>query len=106
MTKQRRVFEMFADRRAEAKTTPTTVSPMEVVLPLLLAKKRIDENKSSWDQFTGDYEKQCYDIRLKDGRELIKCWPNAGSFHAYNGECIPGDQVVKFRPNIEISEEL
>lgn len=35
---------------------------------------------TEWQIFTGDYEKTMQDIRLKDGTEYIKCWPNAGVF--------------------------
>jgi hypothetical protein len=34
-----------------------------------------------WAPYSGEYDKKFYDVRLKDGRELYRCWPNSGSFH-------------------------
>ena len=33
-----------------------------------------------WSRFTGDYEKSMQDIKLHDGKVILKCWPNAGVF--------------------------
>lgn len=52
---------------------------------------------NEWIPFTGEYEKQFYDIRLKDGRELVHCWPNAGDFHAFNGVYVKGGYVTHFK---------
>lgn len=31
-----------------------------------------------WQEYDGDYEKAMQDIRLKNGDEVMMCWPNAG----------------------------
>lgn len=31
-----------------------------------------------WQPYDHDYCKAMQDIRLKDGREIMECWPNAG----------------------------
>jgi len=33
-----------------------------------------------WREYDHDYEKVFQDIRTKDGKEYINCWPNAGSW--------------------------
>lgn len=33
-----------------------------------------------WQEYDHDYEKDCQDIRTKDGKEYINCWPNAGKW--------------------------
>lgn len=33
-----------------------------------------------WIEFDGNYKKTVQDIRLKDGTEILECWPNAGKF--------------------------
>jgi len=47
-----------------------------------------------WIPYNGDYEKQFYNIRLKDGRVLKCCWPNAGMWFVLNGAMIKSDQVT------------
>ncbi len=45
-----------------------------------------------WIEYTGEYEKQFYNIKLKDGKIINNCWPNAGTFHT-DGEVIDGHLV-------------
>lgn len=52
---------------------------------------------SEWKPYTGDYDKRWYDIRLKDGREFMDCWPNAGTFHPDGHEYIDGELVAEIR---------
>ena len=33
-----------------------------------------------WSEYNHDYEKKVQDIRLKDGTEIFKCYPNAGKW--------------------------
>lgn len=33
-----------------------------------------------WSEYNHDYEKECQDIRTKDGVEYMECWPNAGKW--------------------------
>ena len=33
-----------------------------------------------WSEYNHDYKKKMQDIRLKDGKVIIKCWPNAGKW--------------------------
>lgn len=40
---------------------------------------------NQWLPFTGQYEKQFYDIKLHDGHVLEHCWPNADTFHTDMG---------------------
>lgn len=35
---------------------------------------------NAWQVFTGDCEKEFYDVQLHDGRTLSSCWPNNGEF--------------------------
>jgi hypothetical protein len=41
--------------------------------------------KQEWKKYEGDYEKEGYDIMLKDGTIIENCWPNARTFHALDG---------------------
>jgi hypothetical protein len=52
---------------------------------------------SAWIPYPGEYEKEFYDIRLKDGRELKCCWPNAGKFCAQNGTRVKEEYVTHTR---------
>ena len=36
---------------------------------------------SKWRIYNGDREKEWCDIILKDGTEILMCWPNANTFH-------------------------
>lgn len=56
-----------------------------------------------WVTFDGSYEKHFYDILLKDGSTLLKCWPNAGTFHEVKtGKVIKVEEVTHVRPLKEI----
>lgn len=50
-----------------------------------------------WQEYNGNYEKRVQDIRLKDGREIIKCWPNAGEWC-----CLKNDKLRDI-PNSEVT---
>jgi hypothetical protein len=50
-----------------------------------------------WSEYDHDYEKRVQDIRLKDGREIIKCWPNAGKW------CCLSDSKIKDTPDSEVT---
>jgi len=55
-----------------------------------------------WSEYSGQYEKRVQDIRLKDGRELMHCWPNAGEWdymRANNMKSIPNSEVTHTRLN-------
>ena len=54
---------------------------------------------ADWTKYKGEYEKEEYDIRLKDGTELGPCWPNAGNFNLLDnsGKVIDDSQVTHFR---------
>lgn len=39
-----------------------------------------------WHEYDGDYEKEVQDIRTKDGKEHVNCWPNAGKWHVMSGK--------------------
>lgn len=39
---------------------------------------------SSWQPYSGEYLKQWYDVRLKNGDVVKDCWPNAGFFHSFD----------------------
>lgn len=51
---------------------------------------------SDWIKYTGDYEKEFYDIKLLTGEVYENCWPNAGTFHitGADGKVIDGNQVA------------
>jgi hypothetical protein len=53
-----------------------------------------------WQPYT-EYEKQEYDIKLKDGRVVFNCYPNAGKFHShchkYNGQVFEESEVAEIR---------
>lgn len=60
----------------------------------------------SWARYEGNYDKQFYAIRLRAGRVVDHCWPNAGSFHCLNGgEYIEGQEVAEFK-RCECGHEL
>lgn len=51
-----------------------------------------------WIIFDGSYEKEFYDILLKNGSILLKCWPNADTFHEVKtGKVIKVEEVTHFR---------
>jgi len=50
-----------------------------------------------WKEYTGEYEKEFYDIKLESGNEYLHCWPNAGNFHLPSGGVIDGEAVKFFR---------
>ena len=56
-----------------------------------------DEKKNPWQHYQGEYEKKHYDIITIDGKLHEKCWPNAGTFHTYEGKTIPGSAVGQMR---------
>ena len=35
---------------------------------------------TKWQEYDHDYEKDIQDIRTKDGKEYVNCWPNAGKW--------------------------
>lgn len=48
------------------------------ILPLM-TKPDTQEPKQvqEWKPYTGDYDKQFYDVKDKDGNIFTNCWPNA-----------------------------
>lgn len=53
----------------------------------------INLESTEYFEFTGEYEKTFYDIKLKNGLEVKCCWPNAGEFFSPNGIRFPGSDV-------------
>ncbi|GAB3513053.1 hypothetical protein GCM10027341_54680 [Spirosoma knui] len=54
--------------------------------------QKLTEN---WEPYEGDYDKQPYAIRLKDGREIEWAWPNANFFIPdKSSESIPLSEVT------------
>jgi hypothetical protein len=39
-----------------------------------------------WQEYDHDYEKDFQDIRTKDGKEYVNCWPNAGKWIVLNAK--------------------
>jgi hypothetical protein len=52
-----------------------------------------------WQQYDGNYCKAMQDIRLKNGDEVIKCWPNAGLWMTFK----PGKYYKKDIPNSDVT---
>jgi hypothetical protein len=53
-----------------------------------------------WQEYDHDYEKDFQDIRTKDGKEYVNCWPNAGKWIVLNdkkGLRIPDGEVTHVR---------
>jgi len=46
-----------------------------------------------WQPYDFDYEKDFQDIRTKDGKEYINCWPNAGKWNVLSAKK-PGLQIM------------
>lgn len=59
--------------------------------------------KSEWTEYNHDYEKKIQDIRLKNGDEVMKCYPNAGKWMClsankkYKEKDIPDSEVTHTR---------
>jgi len=47
--------------------------------------------------YTGEYEKQHYDVKCFNGDEHESCWPNAGNFYAFDGTRIFGKDVAEIK---------
>ena len=59
---------------------------------------RVEEAKPIWAEYTGDYKKQYYDIKLWSGEIYENCWPNANTFHeGVIGKVILGKDVAYIR---------
>lgn len=59
-----------------------------------------------WQLYDGDYCKAVQDIRLKNGDEVINCWPNAGTWSQlksgkYYGKDINNSEVTHVRKTKE-----
>ena len=54
------------------------------------------ETGKEWVKYSGDYNKQFCDIKLKNGEEWGPCWPNSGIFNVHTDGS----------PNINESEVL
>lgn len=54
---------------------------------------------TNWKKYTGEYEKIFYDIKLKSGKIIENCYPNAGTFHTPAGGIIKQDLVTEIREN-------
>lgn len=52
-----------------------------------------------WMEYDGEYCKAMQDIRLKNGDEVMKCWPNAGEWHTYK----PGKYYKQRIDNSEVT---
>ena len=57
-----------------------------------------DHMDRQYKPYTGEYEKELYDIVLKDGREWLNCWPNADTFYNQQGTVVRGAFVQSIRP--------
>lgn len=40
---------------------------------------------NEWEKYTGKYQNQFYDLKLKNGRIIIHCWPLEGNFNPVDG---------------------
>lgn len=60
---------------------------------------------TEWSEYNHDYEKRVQDIRLKNGNEVMECWPNAGKWYCLSGDKryskkdIPDAEVTHTRLN-------
>jgi hypothetical protein len=52
-----------------------------------------------WQEYDGDYCKAMQDIRLKNGDEVLMCWPNAGFWITMR----PGKYANKDIPNRDVT---
>lgn len=50
-----------------------------------------------WMKYDGDYCKAMQDIKTKDGKEYLMCWPNAGVW------CVMSDNKQKDIPNDQVT---
>lgn len=55
-----------------------------------------------WKPYTGDYEKQFYDVKDKDGNILTKCWPNAWFLNVPDSDIkFAVEDNVMIRPSVD-----
>src|SRR5215207_4387141 len=62
---------------------------------------------SKWRPFSGNYRKQCYEVKLSDGTILKNGWPNAGRMHVGGKEYSPSDGIYvrpRCRPSVPVNE--
>ncbi len=58
-----------------------------------------------WQEYDHDYEKQIQDIKTKDGKEYVNCWPNAGKWIVLShktGLSIPDEDVT----HVKLTDDL
>lgn len=54
-----------------------------------------------WATWSGDYDKEWYDVRLPDGTVIPHCWPNAGVMMAMDASgrsFRPGTVEARYSP--------
>jgi len=56
--------------------------------------------ENEFQPWTGEYEKQVYEVKLKSG-EVVACWPNADTLHALDnsGRVFVPVQIDGLRPS-------
>jgi len=64
---------------------------------------KYDEKWSDYDHSYG-YDKQEYDIELRDGKIVFNCYPNAGIFRSYNKET-KGEYLEQDISRIRLSKD-
>lgn len=61
----------------------------------------------SWQEYIGEYEKEFYVIRLKNGKEIRGCWPNAGEWHStLDGKQYDGSEVTHIKIDVDYYKDL
>jgi hypothetical protein len=53
-----------------------------------------------WIEYDGDYCKAMQDVKTKDGKEYLMCWPNAGKWHVLSSgskKYIPDNEITHVR---------
>ena len=50
--------------------------------------------EEQWKEYDGDREKEWHDIRLRGGKEIAHCYPNAETFHDWDTDKLYQDEDV------------
>lgn len=96
------------DGRAKSKETYKDMQDLLGMIQALQAKAEEEpatqepQQIQEWKPYTGDYEKQFYDVKDKDGNIFTNCWPNAWFLNVPDSDTkFAVEDNVMIRPSLD-----